>query len=123
MPLRLEICKRVALSCAHQLPLHKGRCRRLHGHNYSVDVFATGPTDETGMVIDFEQMSAVVHRVVVDHCDHRNLNDLYPDMQTTAENLARRWLLDLSAAESRIFRVRVWETRTCYAEATADGDT
>ena len=32
-----------------------GDCEQLHGHNYAVDVFITGPLNEDGMVVDFRE--------------------------------------------------------------------
>jgi 6-pyruvoyltetrahydropterin/6-carboxytetrahydropterin synthase len=115
--LQVQVCKRAAMSCAHQLPKHRGKCQRLHGHNYVVEVLASGPIRDDGMVMDFDELSCLLRELVVNRCDHRYLNEVYPDIDTTAENLAARWLQDLSAADPRVVRVRVWETETCYAEA------
>jgi 6-pyruvoyltetrahydropterin/6-carboxytetrahydropterin synthase len=112
-----QVCKRAAFSSAHQLPRHPGKCSRLHGHNYVVEVFARGELNDQGMVVDFYDVGRDLRELIVDRCDHRNLNDVYPGMDTTAENLAARWLAELRARDDRYFRVRVWETDTSFAEA------
>jgi 6-pyruvoyltetrahydropterin/6-carboxytetrahydropterin synthase len=113
----IQVCKRSKLSSAHQLVKHRGKCSRLHGHNYVVEVFARGELDGQGMIMDFDDIEAHIRREIIEPCDHRNLNEVYPDMDTTAESLALRWLSCLHAADLRFFRVRVWETDTCFAEA------
>ncbi len=33
-----------------------GDCERLHGHNYTLEVFITGPLNEDGMIVDFNEV-------------------------------------------------------------------
>jgi 6-pyruvoyltetrahydropterin/6-carboxytetrahydropterin synthase len=111
--------KELKISAAHHLPKHKGKCFNDHGHNYLIEVFARGELDDGGMVIDFYDMSTIMKQVIDLPCDHKDLNEVYPEMDTTAENLSRRWLTELRQLDDRIFRVRVWETDTAYAESEA----
>lgn len=61
---------------AHRLIHHPGKCRRLHGHNYKVEVTVTalvpalGPT---GMVVDFAAVKKRIAAVVDEEWDHRML--------------------------------------------------
>lgn len=54
---------------------------------------------------------------IVDHCDHALLNDVLPDqfLPPTAENLALYFLYEIP----HCVRARVWESETCFAQATA----
>ena len=53
-----------------------GECSRLHGHNYVLEVtFAGEPDPQTGMVINLSEIDAIVKERVIDHLDHRNLNE------------------------------------------------
>jgi 6-pyruvoyltetrahydropterin/6-carboxytetrahydropterin synthase len=64
-----------------------------HGHNYSIQVSVRGRINpETGMVIDLKRLKDIVSERVVDHVDHRNLNEdvaFLHGIIPTAENLAR----------------------------------
>jgi 6-pyruvoyl tetrahydropterin synthase/QueD family protein len=47
-----------------------------HGHNYVLEVTVKGQPDPvTGYIIDLARLKKILHRAVVDKCDHRNLND------------------------------------------------
>jgi 6-pyruvoyl-tetrahydropterin synthase len=72
-------------------------------------------------------MKRIVRERVVDRLDHRNLNEMLPMMNTTAENMVV-WMfeqIDDSLREEgwypriRLEWARLWETPTCYAEVTA----
>jgi 6-pyruvoyltetrahydropterin/6-carboxytetrahydropterin synthase len=116
--------KEINISASHVLPLHPGKCRNEHGHNYKVEVLAHGEVDlTTGMVIDFYDMGKHLEMIVGRH-DHAplKLHEYYTDFPTTAENLANEWLEQLREIDRRYVMVRVWETNTCYAEAYLGGD-
>ena len=118
-----KIRKEFKFEAAHSLPLHDGKCRRLHGHSYrviveiaSADVRSEGP--KTGMVCDFATLSDVVKPIIAT-LDHYNLNHVTP-VYTTAENLAK-WLfeqiVDCSHLEivNGLQAVEVYETATSMA--------
>lgn len=106
------VLSRYTISCAHHLPRHRGKCQYPHGHNYSVEVSASGPVDrDTGMVMDFEDLDTAAKKVLAEF-DHRNLNDFFEN--PTAERLAA-YLLDAIPQAST---VTVWETPTHAAYAT-----
>ena len=79
-----------------------GRLTVPHGHNYTLDVTVRGPIDaETGMVIDLKHLKDIVSERVVDHVDHRNLNEDVPFLHgiiPTAENLARAFWRQIAPA-------------------------
>jgi 6-pyruvoyltetrahydropterin/6-carboxytetrahydropterin synthase len=112
--------KQFRFEAAHQLPNHDGKCARLHGHSYRVELAVTGPirdadgAPDEGMVIDFARLKEAwepLHRQL----DHRNLNDLLA-FPTTAENIAW-WLLEQLTAVG-VNSVRVWETENASAEVS-----
>lgn len=125
----IDVCKTLEISAAHDIPNHPGKCKNYHGHNYKIEVWArrkeaASPIDvTTGMVVDFGAMKEIIERVVKDRCDHQYLNHVYPTMITTAENLAVTWLRELNdqrrpSSEWFFTQVRVWETSTCFAQAS-----
>ena len=98
---------------AHFLPkVPEGhRCRNLHGHNYRVEVVATGALDGRGFVKDFAELDAWMAPLIAE-VDHKLLNEVKGLENPTAEIIAR-WFLDrLPGCE----RIRVWENDDCWAE-------
>lgn len=73
----MEITKEFTFDSAHQLPGHKGKCSRLHGHTYRLIVAVEGEpvsdrdSSDDGMVMDFGDLKEIVKEHVVDRLDHR----------------------------------------------------
>lgn len=54
-----------------------GKCNNAagHGHNYVLEVSVSGePETRTGMLVNLEELDRIVHEVVVNRYDHKNLN-------------------------------------------------
>ena len=94
---------------AHFIYNHPGKCRNLHGHSYKLFVSLEGkPNPETGMIIDFDDLSKVVVENVTSRLDHRFLNDLIP--LSTAENISV-WIWEqLKPALPQLRQIEVYET-------------
>lgn len=71
-----------------------GKCSypNYHGHNYVVEVSVTGEVDqETGFVIDLNDLKETIRINVEEPFDHRNFNLDVPEfseLNPTAENIA-----------------------------------
>jgi 6-pyruvoyltetrahydropterin/6-carboxytetrahydropterin synthase len=124
----VRVSKEFSFDSAHFLHEYEGKCKHLHGHTYKLQVGMIGKVDERGIAIDFGEMKRIVRERVVDRLDHRNLNEMLPMMNTTAENMVV-WMfeqIDDSLKEEgwypriRLEWARLWETPTCYAEVTAE---
>ena len=121
--MRAVIGKTYSFSAAHRLPnVPVGhQCKNLHGHNYTLEVRATGEVHPVlGWVVDFAQIDAYA-KAWVEQYDHKNLNDFLQN--PTAENLAvdaLEFLRDDTCLGSLglAFTVRVWETPKCWAEVS-----
>lgn len=123
---RATIVKRFTFEAAHSLPGHQGKCARLHGHSYRLEVAVQGPIKVTpgatddGMVMDFSDLSQAA-RAVLSRLDHQNLNDV-TCIRTTAENLSH-WiweaLVEGGLPEQMLAYIRLWETETGYVEITS----
>lgn len=111
------IRKRYTFEASHQLPWHQGKCQRLHGHSYKLEVFARASLNDNGIVMDFDDISALVSEHVIKAFDHQHLNDFLDN--PTAENIVSHILLVLREQDQRIFKARLYETETCYAEVEA----
>jgi len=108
-------------SAAHRLPLSGGRCENLHGHNWKVEIEVRAEQlDESGMVIDFNDLKTIVRDVVQD-LDHTFLNEHigFQAQQPTAENIAAYIYQQLEALlpseRVTLQSIRVWESETSAA--------
>lgn len=115
--MRTRVTRSFSFEAAHRLPWHAGRCRDLHGHGYRLEVTFEGPLDGHGIVVDFDDVKAVVQREVVDRYDHAFLNDLLDN--PTAELIAADAWARLEAAGMAPARIRLWETPTSSVEIVA----
>ena len=110
------IGKSYHFSAAHHLTgvSHDHPCRRVHGHNYRVEISIKGVVDpSTGMILDFFDMDRIIKPLIKKHLDHRDLNDVLEN--PTAENLAH-WFLENLSSELHIASITVWETEKCWAK-------
>ena len=99
------------------LPHHPGKCSRLHGHSYRLEVSVSGPLHErgpaSGMVIDFDEISRVVHDSIIAPLDHASLNDFLPN--PTAENIVLWMWQRLAPTLPGLDELVLWETATACA--------
>ncbi|MFQ5808214.1 MAG: 6-carboxytetrahydropterin synthase QueD [Armatimonadota bacterium] len=123
-----EVMVETGFEAAHQLPQHKGKCARLHGHNYRVQVFVAGEElDGGGMLVDFGDAKRECRAALRD-LDHRYLNELteFAEANPTTEQLARllheRLSSAINAPGRRVTRVRVWETPTACVTYAPPGE-
>jgi 6-pyruvoyltetrahydropterin/6-carboxytetrahydropterin synthase len=117
----VQIRKHYRFEAAHVLPHHGGKCSRLHGHSYRVEVAIEGPIvaegPAQGMVMDFDEVSARVRPLVVERLDHASLNDFMPN--PTAEHIASWIWQTLAPALPGLSEIVVWETPTACAVVRA----
>ena len=110
---------------AHFLRHYKGKCEKLHGHRYVVELaLAATELNEAGIAYDFVDVKKHL-RDLANRLDHENLNDLPPftELEPSAENQARYFYEEmrrLLPAEMRdaVLYVKVWETPTQWATYT-----
>ncbi|NOY62931.1 MAG: 6-carboxytetrahydropterin synthase QueD, partial [Gammaproteobacteria bacterium] len=92
----LKVCADFA--SAHSLRDYPGDCRRLHGHNWKVEVEVTAHVlNAIGIAIDFKDVKSAA-RDVAKRLDHHYLNDIAPfdRINPTAENLSAYFYRELS---------------------------
>lgn len=122
-----RITKQFHFSASHLLEqLPSGHpCRRLHGHNYIVEVeLAAANLTTLDWVRDFGDLDQV-KRFIDDQWDHRDLNDWFRVhgvvMQTTAEALAFILFHRFAPKIKELSAVRVSETPKTWAEYRPEG--
>ena len=93
-----------------------------HGHNYVLEVTLKGsPDPDTGYLMDLSELKLVLHRVIVDVCDHRNLNEqvaFLRGVNPTTENLVIAFWGQIAPhiTHGHLYRVRLYETPRNFAE-------
>jgi 6-pyruvoyltetrahydropterin/6-carboxytetrahydropterin synthase len=107
---------------AHFLRNYHGKCEKMHGHRYVVELALTAhELDEAGIAYDFVIVKKHL-RDLAERLDHENLNELPPfdTVEPSAENQARYFydemkrLLPANMGEAVLY-VKVWETPTQFA--------
>lgn len=84
------VTKVFTFDAAHALTHYYGKCERLHGHTYRLEVTVEGPLDpRTGLVVDFALLKRVVKRHILNRLDHQNLNDHF---ENPSAELITQWI-------------------------------
>ncbi|VAW36607.1 6-carboxy-5,6,7,8-tetrahydropterin synthase @ Folate biosynthesis protein PTPS-III, catalyzes a reaction that bypasses dihydroneopterin aldolase (FolB) [hydrothermal vent metagenome] len=116
-----ELIIKTDFSAAHNLRGYEGKCERLHGHNWHIEVCVEAETlNELEMAIDFKVLKAETGKIM-EKFDHRYLNEVEPfdKINTTAENIARIIFKGLAAViddgNLRVSKVRAWESQKAAA--------
>jgi 6-pyruvoyltetrahydropterin/6-carboxytetrahydropterin synthase len=138
----MKIAKEFRWEMGHRLPKHDGACRNVHGHSYRMVVEVEGEIDaETGMVMDFADISAKVkpflaeldHAFLCQDSDHEvlallermDMKRVVIGVPSTVENICYLFverLRDAFAAAPGLqaFTVRIWETASSVAEVRTE---
>ncbi|MBP8083581.1 MAG: 6-carboxytetrahydropterin synthase QueD [Spirochaetes bacterium] len=113
------------ISSAHQLRGYKGKCEKLHGHNWKIILTVKGDKlDAAGMLIDFHELRDILSNVLSE-IDHTNINEVlyFLHINPTSENIAyyifhrTRAMLDMkNFSEICVDKVCVYETDKAMAE-------
>lgn len=134
---RVAVFRKVTFNAAHRL-FNKdwsdeknrqvfGLCanEHYHGHNYRLDVKVVGEINqETGYVINLDDLKRIIQEEVHDRFDHRNLNLDCPEfanLNPTGENIVVVIynLLRQRLGKDYDLQVRLWETERNYFEFPA----
>jgi 6-pyruvoyltetrahydropterin/6-carboxytetrahydropterin synthase len=112
----MKITKRFMFEAAHNLINYKGKCERLHGHGYELEITLEGDVKPSGMVIDFGDIKKIVTEKILDRLDHYYINDIIS--QPSAENIAI-WIfneLKNSFDGAVLVNVKLYEGPNSYVE-------
>lgn len=123
---KVYVTKRASFEAAHHLNNYDGKCSRVHGHSYKLEVTVSGyiNPDEISdidfateaMVCDFTRLKNIIKKVT-DVYDHSDLNYYFD--QPTAEVMCvciYEELKELVDSDCTIECVKLWETEDSYAE-------
>ena len=103
-------------SAAHYLKEYKGKCEKVHGHTFQVEVeIAVRELDRTGIGFDFTEVKRVLAAALP---DHTFLNEAFA-FNPSAENIARHLYGELKKTYP-VKSVTVWESEDASATYAED---
>ena len=107
---------------AHNIIASNGKCERLHGHTWKIELFITGEKEEsTGMVIDFNVLKANLQEIA-EKLDHTYLNEITEIGNPTSENISKyafNYLKKIIPKHVKLEKIRVWESSKSWCEYSA----
>ncbi|MBN1165566.1 MAG: 6-carboxytetrahydropterin synthase [Methanospirillaceae archaeon] len=128
-----RIYKEVFFEATHRLQSYPGKCARLHGHQWRVEVWIKGTVNkDTGILLDYNCIKEIInpfdHQVILSDTDPmadaiRPFHEVITTpSEPSSEHIA--WiiasLIDKYAvghgSDARVEKIRVWESIGCYAE-------
>jgi len=102
---------REKFQAAHFLKEYEGKCERIHGHTFQVEVnLRVDKLDNIGIGIDFTEIKKKLTEILP---DHTLLNEIY-EFNPSAENLAKHFYLELKK-QYPVKEVTVWESEDASA--------
>lgn len=131
-----RIYKETHFDASHRLMHYAGKCSRLHGHRWGVEVWMEGTIDPVSRIlIDYNCIKHIVevydHQVILNREDPMAAailpfqTPVLTDGDPTSELLASDIRTSLDGfcrdqgIDARVTKVRVWESDGCYAEVDA----
>lgn len=125
MSLMYELKVITQFAAAHKLRDFKGKCERLHGHNWRIEVILTGEKlNNAGLLIDFKEVKEATDGIL-EKLDHSFLNELpqFKDQNPSSENIAAYLFERLSSRlnnnQIKVAKVIAWESD--FASASYSG--
>ena len=108
-------------AAAHQLRIFRGKCEKLHGHNWRIEVSLAGDKlNDGGLLIDFGEVKEATDGIL-EELDHSFLNELpqFEDQSPSSENIAAYVFEKLSSKLNnkriRVTKVTAWESDSAGA--------
>jgi 6-pyruvoyltetrahydropterin/6-carboxytetrahydropterin synthase len=109
----MRLCREFYFDAAHSIPKYHGKCEKLHGHTYKLEVVIEDRIKDDGMVIDFAKMKEIVETTVIEKLDHQVLNDFFDN--PTAE-LILEWIYKQLKEKLPVSSLRLWEGQGKWVE-------
>lgn len=136
------VTKTFTFDTGHRLSNYEGKCKRLHGHTYKLEItVGCNVLDPKGMVVDFGDLKEIFKSYVDEAFDHRTLlyaedplnqaidsalpegddQIVWTSFNPTAENIGAAIYLIFESRLPRernlqVVRVRLYETPTSFAD-------
>jgi 6-pyruvoyltetrahydropterin/6-carboxytetrahydropterin synthase len=108
-------------AAAHQLRMFQGKCEKLHGHNWRIEVCLAGDRlNDAGLLMDFREVKEATNGIL-EELDHSFLNELpqFRDRSPSSENIAayvfQKLTNKLNDSPVRVLKVTAWESDSAAA--------
>ncbi len=115
-----ELTVESSFAAGHQLRGYGGKCERLHGHNWKVQVHVlAGRLNEIDLAIDFHDLKKYLCECIAP-LDHSFLNEVFPftEKNPSSENIAK-WIYDNMRRklpeDVHLSAITVWESENASA--------
>jgi 6-pyruvoyltetrahydropterin/6-carboxytetrahydropterin synthase len=105
------VTKEFTFSGAHNLSGYDGKCEKLHGHTWTVQVTVEAPVGEDGLAFDFIRLKKIGEEKAISLLDHSYINETIKN--PSAENIAL-WIWDRLKEELPLHEIKVFETPTSF---------
>jgi len=114
-----ELSKKFRFEASHQLHLHDGKCKNLHGHSWNGEIIVAGDYlhldgPKKNMLLDYSDLKTICNKIET-MFDHRHLNDVLQTDMPTSEFIAK-WIMNTYSIELpsgiKLYKVVVEETCT-----------
>ncbi|MBF0613743.1 MAG: 6-carboxytetrahydropterin synthase [Magnetococcales bacterium] len=132
---RMQIARTFTFDAAHRLPHHDGKCHRMHGHGYRLELVFSGtprlPRPEeaqSGFLVDFGLLDRIIRtELITPKLDHFLLNESLPELPYHSAEYLAAWIVGWCMTHldgrkelgtTRIDRARLWESERAWAEAS-----
>ncbi|MDA8168403.1 MAG: 6-carboxytetrahydropterin synthase QueD [Nitrospiraceae bacterium] len=115
-----ELMVESSFAAAHQLRGYGGKCERLHGHNWKIQVHVSADRlNDIDLAMDFHELKKILNECIAP-LDHSFLNDVFPftEKNPSSENIAK-WVYDSLKRKIndgvQLSAVTVWESDSASA--------
>jgi 6-pyruvoyltetrahydropterin/6-carboxytetrahydropterin synthase len=109
----MRLCREFYFDAAHYIPHYEGKCEKLHGHTYKLEVVIESDVKKDGMVVDFAKMKEIVETNILEELDHQALNELFEN--PTAEHILE-WISTQLKEKLPLSSLRLWEGQGKWVE-------
>lgn len=113
------LSKSIVVEASHRLEAHNGKCHRLHGHSWKIEVTVESQVNPlTNMGLDYYHLSDFL-KTIHEQIDHQDLNSVFKEANPTSEFLANWVFTQATIAlepiprgdfEVYVTQVSIWET-------------
>ena len=107
-------------SSAHMLRGYKGKCEKLHGHNWKVEIEIEGEElDDIGLLIDFKDIKKILADSI-EFLDHKLINDIEPfdKINPSSEQISKflhERIGNMLPEKINIVKTSIWESENSKA--------
>lgn len=130
----MKIARIFKFEAAHRLAYHDGKCSRIHGHSYRLELVFSGhihpphpDNPQSGFIADFGLLDRLVKTELIHpYLDHHDLETSIEGLPYSSAEYLAAWIVGWcinhldgrpELASATIESARVWETVNAWAEA------